>query len=685
MPKTAGREYQPHNRTRKKDKVKPLSKWERKQFISIDGEGENEGKEETHRTKNKIYKSRSHKFTLLAASTGESLYDRGKRLDSFACLDWLCELGGLYPKGIFVIFAGGYDVNHILWGIERALMEEITTGATVEFEHKNEWYLIQLRSRKSLTVKRGKNYIQNKKGAWVVKWQAEIVLWDVWGFFQDSFVGVMGKWLGKTHHHFDLIKRMKAKRGDFENVPQKEINDYNRAELECLTEVMLKVHEGIDGLGLQCMRFDGAGAVAASMMRKHKIKEHKQETPEAVLEASCTAYAGGRIEICKIGHHKGPVYDYDINSAYPSVLKDLPCLACGHWEMDGHNKVPRPGFTLVHIKYAFVPGKHFYPLFYRTEAMKINYPDEGEGWYWYPEYEAALLCKGKIEVLSSWHFVDGCNHKPFGWVLEYYNARREWIKRPTAEWQRGGEKIIKLGLNSLYGKTAQQVGGRQGIAPAYHQLEWAGYITSATRARLYKAAMLKPDAIIGFATDGIFSTKKLLLECSTDKQIGMWELKEPVPDGLTVVMAGIYWWHNGDKSFTHFSRGFDKDAMETPAPILAAWKRGDTSIDIPMRRLIGMGTACTSDIFWQLRGRFVESVRTLALDGHSHKRSRINVKRDKPYMHLVDLLPGPNVEYHFGAQGCSYPYPLKWLEEAENDDYETELETQRETDDTENI
>ncbi len=660
------------------------TKWDNGQFIAIDGEGESVGEAEKFIVGNdgKEYVAKAHHYTLLAASSGESLYNGGKKLLSIDCINFLLDLGREYPKGIFVIFAGGYDVNHMLmFGFDKDKLQQISRGETVEFELGGIKYAIEYRARKSLLLRRGLDWKQNKEGKYVPVWNDKIVIWDVFGFFQASFVEVMKKWLGEKHRHFDLIKRMKLKRGDFATVKQKDINDYNQAELETLVEIMNKVRSAIGGLDLKCNRWDGAGAVAAALMRKHNIKNFKRNTDDNIINAVRTAYAGGRIEVCKIGNHNEKVYDYDINSAYPSVMAELPCMLHGSW-ITGYGAAPN-GFTLVHCTFSFPAYLPFYPLFYRTEKMQISFPQNGEGIYWYPEYEAAINSFSQyVTVLKWWHWQPSCNHKPFHWIPEYYKTRQQWVKQPTEDWQHGAEKIIKLGLNSLYGKTAQQIGGASGKPPSYHQLEWAGYITSATRARLFSAAMLNPSCIIGFATDGIFTTEPLPLDCSTKKAIGAWELKEPVPIGMTIAMAGVYWWHEGDEKYQHFSRGFDKDSMKTPELIMQAWKKGLSAIDIPMHRLIGMGSACTSETLWKMRGRFTEGFRTLRLDGKSHKRQLCNVKKTKPHLQLVDLEPSLNIEYGYGLQGCSHPYPITWLED---DEYKIDLELQREMMDTENV
>lgn len=690
------REYNREYRARKKEKGERVargkgapmpSRFARGQFIALDGEGESLGEVEVfHVGKDKReYKCQGHFYTLLAASSGEALFNGGKRLETQAAIDWLLELGATYKHAIFVIFAGGYDINHILMhGFDKEFLKKVSHGEAMRWKVGETEYEIEYRARKSLTLRRGLSFTQHpEKKTWRARWDAKIVVWDVFGFFQENFVGVMGKWLGKDWKHFELIKKMKAQRGDFSKISQSEINAYNSAELESLVAIMEKVRDSIEGLDLMCQRWDGAGAVAASLMRKHTIKEFKRDTAEDIQHAIRCAYAGGRIEVCKIGVHRAPVFDYDVNSAYPTVMAGLPCLAHGRW-IYGKGEPPK-GFTVVKCRYDFVDDMPFYPLFFRNENMQICFPAQGCGWYWLPEYEAAQKMAGICEAIEWYSWQPECNHKPFHWIQDYYKTRQQWVKNPLEGWQSGGEKIIKLGLNSLYGKTAQQLGGLPNKPPVYHQLEWAGYITSATRARLFEAAITRPHSIIGFATDGIFCTEELPIECSTEKAMGAWELKQPVPEGMTIAMAGVYWWHYPENQYGHFSRGFDKDFMKTPDRIIEAWKNGEDFINISMQRLIGLGSACSSDMLWKMRGRFVTTIRQLRLNGNSHKRVAIDVKKSKPHEKLVDLKPAINVEYISEILDCSFPYPIRWLDEDLTEEYKGELEEIRENVDTENI
>lgn len=655
-------------------------------FIGIDGEGEEYGQHETFmigdsidpvtKVKGTPYTSRPHRYTLLAASTGDKVINRAG-LTTIECFNFLCDLRDKHPLGILVIFSGMYDFNHMLKdGFDKEQMKKLCAGESVYFEYQGVKYGVELRSRKCIMIRRG--MYKGKTGK--VLWQSKVVVWDVWGLFQGAFVEVIEKWIGKDYKHYNLIKYMKAKRGEFENVGSEVIEAYNAAELEALVEIMNQVRECSKNLGLHFTRWDGAGAVAASMLKKNNIRNSISVTPQNLIEAVRCAYSGGRIEVCKIGNYEGKVYDYDINSAYPSILPSLPDMSGGEWSYGMDSAVPN-GFTIVHCKYHFCDDLPFYPLYYRTELKEISFPQFGEGWYWHPEYVQACNVPGLLEVIEWWHYEPKLPN-PFLWVRNYYEKRRDMINNPVEKWYTGGEKMLKLGCNSIYGKLVQQVGYKQSRLPPFHQMEWGGYITSAIRAKLFGAGFSDCDNIIGFATDGIFSKAPLKLDISESKEFGKWELKKPVPDGITIAMPGVYWWHTGKEEYQHFSRGFDKKTMRTPDIILDAWKRGEREVTIPTRKIIGLPTALTSDVFWHLRARFCDTVKKLTIDGGGHKRMPCDVVKDKPYKNLISLEVSPNIVYQERAQGCSFPYPLAWENDSQLFKY---LDKEKDEEDTRNI
>jgi len=214
----------------------------------------------------------------------------------------------------------------------------------------------------------------------------------------------------------------------------------------------------------------------------------------------------------------GPVYNYDIHSAFPSVMPELPCLAYGMWrKVEGLSKKP---YSIVHVKWSFDWHLSYFPFFYRDSRGSIYFPPEGEGWYYRPEVDTAIRAyengdlstkeyDGKMELLESWEFQPYFDTKPFAYIHDLYQKRREW-----KESGKPAEKVLKFTITSIYGKLCQSLGWSYNaygdlVKPSYHNIFYAGYITSAIRARMFDALMQAQDDNIMVTTDGIYSTKPL--------------------------------------------------------------------------------------------------------------------------------------------------------------------------------
>jgi phage gp36-like protein len=667
-------------------------------FVAVDGEGFNRGDPVTRTigTDGREYIYHAHEYALLSASDGSEIYNPGGRLGTKTCLDFLLDIKRRDKRAILVCFGASYDMCHMLaFDLVREELQTLLHGdgtlagrkcvdITLTHEGETHDYRIELRTRKSLSIwrwaagedKYERHTKQDGSKIWRMTKCDKVVLWDVWGFFQGTFVGALESWL-PNDPDTALIADMKAKRSSFQRSEIATVREYNTKELRCLVDLMNLMRDAIRQCGLTVSRWDGAGAVASAFLRKYSVQEHMAASPPEVFAASCHAYSGGHIEAYKLGHHAEKVYHYDINSAYPHQFRYLPSLAAGDWRhgvsADGETVAsgdnPPMGFTLVRVAYRFKPGFPFYPLFYRTMTHSIIYPERGHGWYWYPEFDAARAFAAKFgaiefRVIEWWNFEPKSNAAPFGWIEQAYELRKAII----AESKRtgvpnGAHYSLRLGYNACYGKTAQQVGARwqngKLHAPAYFQLEWSGYVTAGCRAQLMHAAMQAPHDIIAIATDGIFSTVPLDLPCRPEKVLGEWEAH--VHDGMTIVMPGVYWLHDGAKQ-THFSRGFDKATMSESDFVHQVWREGKDHIDIKSRRMVTLGTALMSDAFWEMRGCFAETVRELKLNGFNSKRYGVAMSSAKPHKGLVITHPQDLLEdYDMPLDNLmSEPYPISW-------------------------
>ena len=662
-----------------------ISKFARAQFVAIDGEGWDA--DEVHEVgyddelKAPHYVYSEHAYTLLAAYDGRSgnhyeLYEGGNRLGLEACLDFLLDVSSRYRNGILVCYGASYDINQIFYDLSRdecRAICEATAKDDAIIDRGGKRYLINYRPRKCLKVSRydnGRHYdaVTKKK----IRPDASFTLWDVIGFFQCAFVKTCADWLGQDNVALKFLSEWKAKRSQFATESIDDIILYNRAENEALVDVMQRLvtamrHPDVD---ITLNRWDGAGAVAAALYKKHGMKDYMNDTETnspAVFAAARGAYSGGHIESFKIGYESRPIYHYDIRSAYPSFIRNLPRLDAGRWR-HGRSAHPPPGFTIVRTKWTFPMGCPFYPLFYRTRTGTILYPQHGHGWHWYPEWSVAKRFHtelrgagndaGFFDVKEWWSWEGISEEKPFAWVERLYNRRAE-LKRSCE----GGaaQIVIKLGLNSLYGKMAQQVGYRIDEdgdlrKPPYFQLEWAGFVTASARAMVMEAALQQPDDVVSIATDGIYSLAPLYL--NTSEALGDWEAS--THSALCIVMPGFYMHEDDGKKWRTYSRGFDKEGTISETRFYRdQWSRGVTSIPIQQRRLIGLKQALTSEKLWPMRGSWVTSNRRLALDGGNSKRDPLKGNQ-RPYIRLCRTEPRLNEDY----PALSKPHALDWKDKA---------------------
>jgi len=481
-----------------------------------------------------------HQYVMLCNDHGKLLGD-ATGLTTESLLTALCDAGLCYSDYNHVMFGGSYDANMMLRDLDSDTVTQLATSGVC---HWRDWR-IEYRPRKYLRISQYEKFAYHNKANKI----ATITLWDVIGFFQSSFVKALEAWLSEDAETMDFIQSMKTRRSQFSSDDFDVMATYCVRECELLVQMMTTMRNYMRQVDIAPTRWDGAGALAQAMLKRERIKQYKstdENLPSGVHEAAKHAYFGGRIEMVRYGNHEGPVYAHDIVSAYPAAMVDLPCLAHGEWiyELNNLDSVPplnAQSFAMVHVKWNIdridLP---FYPLPHRATTGEVYFPPTGEGWYWTPEVIALQKYVehygGKAELLEWYWFWCKCILKPFDFIQPIFDYRKQLKARGHK-----GEKVLKLALNSLYGKLAQQVGGRDGHGPAYHQLEWAGYITSLTRAKMLTLALRNPNDVIAFETDGLYSTAPYTRtgdEVNTGT-LGTWDFTQY--GGITYAQSGVYW------------------------------------------------------------------------------------------------------------------------------------------------
>jgi DNA polymerase type B, organellar and viral len=544
-------------------------------------------------------------------------------LSSARIFEWLLsqprQFADRDPHGrqpIFAAYGASYDQAQILadlpnskvwefhtrkkwWRREKGLPDEARQQSIVLWGP----YAVSGKPRKNIVLYKLRNpdrWWKLIKGHKVPDYVERIEIFDVVGFFQSSLLKAIETFPGVvTPAELEILKRGKADRG---HVTKESVRDkipglklYTANELKATARMMELVRKtletAIPGRPIKLKNWWGAGAIAQELLRDYLGKDARAKlgdikTPlgsqeidlRKPLEWGFRGYFGGRGDLLMQGLTGDILHFYDIASAYPAQIAQLPSMEGGKWvyrknptreEIDQSNML-----SMFRVEtYNFKFDLPFYPFPFRTKNGAIMFPANVKGVYmrddvvaalkWFDEFERqGRLCNRlihpegpEIRVTEALFFVPATDEKPFAFVQELFDLRASIIAENKDD-VRG--VILKLAINSIYGKLTQSV-GRKGEPPAFASPWMAAAITAGTRRRLIEAALTAPDSIVCFAVDGIISRTRLDVFVPPTKTLGHWEYEE-VKHGGVFVQSGVYAVikdrANGDKGVKIASRGF---------------------------------------------------------------------------------------------------------------------------------
>jgi hypothetical protein len=585
----------------RKKRERAKSKWTKNSVIGIDGEGYTD-------------KQGQHHYTYLSASSSSELVseigDGEHRLSTRSVFDWLLSLPKKPRK---VIFSGTYDLtkwcedlpNDVLFYLWRPDLHPGLHGPKpLEAYVEGKRYSVNLLSTRFSLAS---DLVKTKKGA---RWKQRLTMWDIWKFFQCSFVTALDRWDVGTKEERIEIQSMKDKRGNFATIGLDE-QLYCQKETRLLAMLAEKLFSACEDAGIKLKSFFGPGSIAAVMLEQNDARDQivpleqfstkqwvqrhelyygispmfrlvQRQAARMQLAVEC-AFFGGRFEINQAGSVE-TAFSYDLASAYPAAETQLPCLAhgkwkhvrgeknvlaaldsgligCVHWSLPMHTDIktrertgedafPSDLKTLetveVHLTNPRVTERAFGPFPFRLGNGAILFPVTAKGgWCWHHEFLAARKYPKvwpNVHCKEAWVFEPKCDcGRPYKKsVARAYLQRLEWGKA-------GKGLVLKLGINSRYGKRAQSIG-----AAPFRCLVAAGLITSHTRGAILDAIGRAEDPwnVISISTDGIISTKPIELpsppETGTEERaktfgksaLGEWENKA-LDGGIHVIRPGM--------------------------------------------------------------------------------------------------------------------------------------------------
>jgi hypothetical protein len=274
-------------------------------------------------------------------------------------------------------------------------------------------------------------------------------------------------------------------------------------------------------------------------------------------------------ETVQRGYFDEPIYDYDINSAYPTTMSQFD-----HWANGEFKEVDQPtdnkyGWYITTFDCKYIPYPDFgerYTISYRlpdyseeelTDIVpnaRILYPvGKRTQVITKPELDFMRKHNFKCKVHSGYEWFKTKNKyiNPFSWIPITYQMRQDIISQYTKADMR--QYALKILMNSTYGKTAE---ARNGIGDLTNFF-YASYITSETRMKISEVAINHEDNVIDIATDGIcLNCECPELELSKNK-LGLWEPAKF--KGALFVGSGIRQMFKEDGTYESHARGLTND------------------------------------------------------------------------------------------------------------------------------
>jgi hypothetical protein len=571
-------------------------------------------------------------------------------------LDLLLDVSAEYPGYNHVAFSFDYDVNQILCDLSWPHLIVLRAKGKVKWNG----YLIEHIPHKIFKVKNLETGIR-------------VRIDDIFSFFRCRYDKALAKHQVGSENVLADIAEGKNKRSDFHYADIDYIKRYWGLEVSYGCQLMDRVRAMAWTAGFNVNNWHGPGALAAYSLKQHHTERYMKQSPAAVHVAALSAYAGGWFERFKCGMAYCDIYTADINSAYVYAMSLLPDLTTGTWEhvsdKDRLQELSRSCRFGV-FRYTWEAGFDGYmrashgvpfPLFHREGNGSIIRPVSSSGWVWNPE-AAHLSSIPYAQLEEAWIYHDD-GTRPFQWVDTMFANRlaMQAANDPS-------EKILKWALASYYGRIAQRTGWdeKRNLPPRFHQIEWAGWITSKCRAMVYQPAMASAMAggLVSIDTDGVISSSEFQardLETGIGNQLGRWKVEHYT--GIIYLQNGVYWLRNEDGEWEDPKlRGIPRAKLD---PIVAIeCLREDGVLRLSRRNFVGYGAAMQGN-----RGAWRTWVDNEIGIDISNCGSRVHSprvcrqcragKRLDECLHDLSLM--------MSTPGDSAPHRLPWLEDHSKD------------------
>jgi len=397
-----------------------------------------------------------------------------------------------------------YDVTAILkWDLEAL------KGLTEKGKYGRDGWTLSYLPKKVLKVK--------------TKGEHTVYHYDAYQFYKSGLAKAAKRYLDRES------PAIKAHRADLWSYDVHEIGVYCKWDATATRDLARLYIDQMHKMGLYPKHFISRGNLAQQFILTHGDVPTWRDNPRLVNLVAWDSLRGALIDLWKRGSYN--VWKYDLKSAYPAALRELPDMRDGEWRRELYRD-SRVGFVRARVKYR----PETPPILATWGGKTLLYPYLDEPvrcWLTLDEWRF-LERHADVEVEAALCFVEAENPRyPWRSLLDRLLAWKDASKGDP-----GFYVAVKEAINSFYGKTCEKTetdaGWRAGrlLNPVA-----ASYTLGWTRVRMAEAAVRNLDSIVMLATDSLTSTKPLHLE--GESRVGGWELEAEDRRGF-FLQPGVY-------------------------------------------------------------------------------------------------------------------------------------------------
>ena len=437
-----------------------------------------------------------------------------------------------------------YNLNFDVTAITKyhaPLFRELARKGVAEYAD----YQLRFIPSKSFVIRRNPQY-DRKRGRLVYK--KTHYFYDIAQFYEGTSCIVDGvKYSGLAASAYNYLGRKPHElKGDrarlFDLHPTPRIGAYCIDDAKNTADLATLITGSLNKQGLVTNKLFSCGYVAKQYAKTYADVPTARDVPRVVNKLYHQAYRGGWFDTLKHGMTLHTTA-YDLKSAYPWALRQLPDLRRGSWKkgLSGELGVVYCDVTgsggwgqPLAVKFA---GRNVYPVFdepYRT-AITLG------------EYRA-LQENYSIKPIMAYSF-----HPEKGCTRPYEGLLGRLFKEKSSHPPNDARYLMaKRIMNSFYGVSAElrKEGGYWKAGPMFNPC-YAAEITARVRMRLYETLRGLQGKVVSLLTDSIVFDSPVPL--ATGKGLGDWELKH-VDEKCVTLSSGVYEYEGGERATRGFSR-----------------------------------------------------------------------------------------------------------------------------------